>query len=354
MLEAHLTLQHASLSIACSLQINSGVTALFGPSGTGKTSILRLIAGLDEGDTGSQISFNDQIWQGNGEYLPAHRRGVAMVFQQANLFEHLSVEANLQFAVKRQFQSQGLSLGTIIELCGIGDLLQRRTQGLSGGEQQRVAIARALAYHPQLLLMDEPLSNLDTLSRTHLLSMLARLKPELDTPIIYVSHQRDELYQFADDVYLIDQGRIKEQGSIFDLSVKPDSALNQQQGGQNLWQGSILEHANDGLSLMAIEPKLSLWLPTPVREQPLLRISIPAAALSLSLSQPSDSSIINCLSATIRSMRDYKNSHCLVELAVGQHHRLLALVTQRSAKTLELSVGRHVFTHIKGVNVVSL
>lgn len=354
MLEANLRLRRHGIHINCNFTINRGVSALFGPSGAGKTSILRLIAGLEKGDADTTIYFNQQPWQLAKHWLAPHRRGVGMVFQRPNLFGHLSVAENIQFAAKRPFQTGGLALNHIIDLCGIGSLLPRHPRSLSGGEQQRVAIARTLAYQPQLLLLDEPLSNIDTTGRTQLLGVLSALKPELDLPIVYVSHQRDELYQFADDIYLIQRGSIIEHGNILTLSVQGDSVLNQQAGSQNLWQGYLEQQADDGLSLVRIEPELALWLPTPATSQRHLRVSIPASALSLSLSRPSGSSIINCLPATIEHIQALSPSHCRVTLSLGQQQRLHAIITQRSATALGLCAAMPIFAQIKGINIVTL
>ena len=354
MLEANIQLQRAHYAINCSLTAGNGVSALFGASGAGKTSILRTIAGLERGAHGSDIRFQQTIWQSNSHYMPAHQRGVSMVFQRPHLFSHLNVQANLDFAIKRQFQTPRIPYEAIIELSRVGPLLRRNVQQLSGGEQQRVAIARALAYQPQLLLMDEPLSNLDIDSRNTLLSTLAALKPVLQLPIIYVSHQRDELYQFADTVYMLNQGKIDEHGDIFSLSVDASSRLNQQHKPQNLWQGTVAERAQDGLSKVNIEPGLSLWLATDAKPEDQVRIAISSNALSLSLSQHHDSSIINCLKAAIKALKPTAEGQYLLTLALGKQQRLLGTVTTRSVAALQLKPDMPVFVNIKGVNIVSL
>jgi molybdate transport system ATP-binding protein len=174
-----------------------GVTALFGPSGCGKSTLLRCIAGLTAAPSGRCV-VNGEVWQDGAQALPTHQRPLGYVFQEPQLFAHLSVRANLQYGRSRATAAQQrVEWDRAIGLLGIGHLLERRTAGLSGGERQRIAIARALLTSPRLLLMDEPLAALDLARKNEFMPYLERLHRELDIPVIYVSHAPDEVARLA-------------------------------------------------------------------------------------------------------------------------------------------------------------
>lgn len=190
-----------------------GFTALFGVSGCGKTTCLRAIAGLERAR--GRVEIGAQVWQDDARriWLPTHRRELGYVFQEASLFPHLSARANIEFGLKRTPSARRrVQMDQAIELLGLEHLLDRSPHTLSGGEGQRVAIARALVTSPRLLLMDEPLSALDAPRRAEVLPYLERLQRELDIPILYVSHAREEVLQLAQEVVLLEAGRVLAQG----------------------------------------------------------------------------------------------------------------------------------------------
>jgi molybdate transport system ATP-binding protein len=183
-----------------------GITAVFGRSGSGKTTLLRCIAGLEPTADGL-LTVNGETWQDGARRLPVHRRSLGYVFQEARLFPHLSVAANLDFGRRRIAERERrVSLTQAVELLGIAHLLERRPERLSGGERQRVAIARALATSPRLLLMDEPLAALDHARKQEILPYLERLHDELEIPVLYVSHSPDEVARLADQIVVMDDG----------------------------------------------------------------------------------------------------------------------------------------------------
>lgn len=195
-----------------------GVSAIFGHSGCGKSTLLRCIAGLEPLQN-AYLKVNQHVWEDSQHpmRLPTHQRSIGYVFQEASLFQHLSVLQNLQFGAKRSGQSRGSEqLQQAIELLGIEDLLTRKPDSLSGGERQRVAIARALAVCPQLLLLDEPLAALDMRRKREILPFLERLHRELDIPVLYVSHSPAEVRRFADHLLVMDSGKIIANGSLME------------------------------------------------------------------------------------------------------------------------------------------
>lgn len=202
----------------------SGVTALFGPSGSGKTSLINMVAGLLRPDTG-RISINGLCLFDSHQRidLPPEKRRIGYVFQDGRLLPHLSVRANLRYGmqltpVDRRF----VTFETVVELLGIGHLLDRRPARLSGGEKQRVAIGRALLTSPAMLLMDEPLASLDASRKSEVLPFIKRLSREYTIPILYVSHIMDEILSLADRLIVMDKGRAIAFGDLEELFSKPE------------------------------------------------------------------------------------------------------------------------------------
>lgn len=205
-IEIRLSGRFGALSLDADVTLPAeGVTALVGPSGAGKTTLLRCLAGLARAE--GRISVAGEAWQDGGLFLPTHRRGVGYVFQEPSLLGHLSVRGNLAFAVRRAPPGPGPNLAEAARMLGLDHLLDRSPKRLSGGERQRVAIARALLSRPRLLLMDEPLSSLDADSKAEVLPYLETLHRALRLPVIYVSHDAQEVARLADRVVRIERGR---------------------------------------------------------------------------------------------------------------------------------------------------
>ena len=222
MIEARLQLQRRDFRLDVDLQLpGHGVTALFGPSGCGKTTLLRLLAGLERAQ--GRVAVGDDVWQDGAHFVPPHQRPLGYVIQEAALFPHLDVQANLAYGARRS--ATPLALAPVIELLGIGHLMARRVTTLSGGERQRVAIARALATGPRLLLMDEPLAALDAARKAEILPYLERLQRELALPIVYVTHAMDEVTRLADHLVLLDAGRVMAAGPLAELLTRTDLPL---------------------------------------------------------------------------------------------------------------------------------
>jgi molybdate transport system ATP-binding protein len=178
----------------------SGVTALVGPSGAGKTSVINAVAGLLRPDAG-RIVFDGQVLCDKGIWVPAHQRGFGVVFQEGRLFPHLNVRQNLTYGGAHD-------LDAVVDMLGVRALLDRRPAGLSGGERQRVALGRALLMRPRMLLLDEPLSGLDAARKAEILPYLERIRDMAKVPILYVSHAGDEVARLANHVVQMEGGRV--------------------------------------------------------------------------------------------------------------------------------------------------
>jgi molybdate transport system ATP-binding protein len=189
---------------------NAHVVALFGPSGSGKTTVLNILAGLIRAENGRVIvDGRILIDTAAGIFVPAHERRIGYVFQDARLFPHLSVRRNLLYG--RFFSPREKRFGSldeVVALLGLGHLLDRKPQTLSGGEKQRVAIGRALLASPRILLLDEPLSSLDEARKAETLPYIERLRDELSIPIVYVSHSLAEIERLASEIVRLDGGRV--------------------------------------------------------------------------------------------------------------------------------------------------
>jgi molybdate transport system ATP-binding protein len=222
-----ITIQHQQGNFNLSVSFKgaeSGVTALFGPSGAGKTSVVNMVAGLMRPDSG-RIAINGHCLfdSTRGIDRPPEKRRIGYVFQDGRLLPHLSVQANLVYGmhrtpVKRRF----VELDQVVGLLGIGHLLRRRPAKLSGGEKQRVAIGRALLTSPALLLMDEPLASLDEARKAEVLPFIMRLGREFEIPILYVSHALDEILKLATQMVMMENGRVVAAGALNELVSRPD------------------------------------------------------------------------------------------------------------------------------------
>ena len=351
-LEVSVALERGSFALQVSEALPTrGITALFGPSGSGKTTLLRCIAGLERLD--ARVSFDGQLWQQAGHFVPAYRRGIGYVFQEPSLFPHRDVRGNLEYGLRRRPPmpaAQAIGFEQVVGLLGLAELLSHRPAQLSGGQRQRVAIARALLAGPQLLVMDEPLSSLDEASKAQILPHLEQLHEVLAIPVIYVSHALSEVMRLADDLVLLEAGRIRASGPLQELLTRADLPLGQSEQGGAVVEGVIAEHdVPYHLSIVAISGGR---LAVSQRALPLghrVRVRIDARDVSLALEPAQHSSIVNVLPATVLDLRsDFDPALMLIRLQVGADV-LLARVTRRSAAQLALGPGLALFAQIKSV-----
>ncbi len=338
-----------------------GCTVLFGPSGSGKTTCLRVLAGLESKARGL-VRLGAEVWMDSQTetFVPAHLRSVGYVFQDANLFEHMTVRDNLQFGYKRTPEAlrrhdwrEGL------DLLGIGHLLDAMPSNLSGGERQRVAIARSLATSPRILLMDEPLAALDAAKKRELLPWLEHLHETLDIPLVYVTHSLDETIRLADQVVLLDAGRVVDQGATSEILTRVDLPLAHDDAAASLIEGSMAAHRDEIMMCRLDFPGGEFWLPQARTRPPalgsLIRIRVHARDVSLSLVKPEQTSILNILPAIVTDVADDGPGQMLVGLRVGQgdaSSRLLSRISRLSFERLNISAGTSVYAQIKGVAMV--
>lgn len=338
-----------------------GITALFGPSGSGKTTCLRVLTGLERAAQGL-VQVGDETWQDSarGVFVPTHRRALGYVFQEASLFDHLTVEGNLRFgfdrtpaALRRHDWRHGL------ELLGIGHLLQRWPHELSGGERQRVAIARSLATSPQLLLMDEPLAALDAARKAEILPWLEQLHEALDVPVVYVTHSLDEVARLADHLVLLEQGRVRAAGPLADMLTRSDLPLALGDTAVSVLHGhcsgfspadQLAVYDIDGGQLLL--PHSRQGVPPPGART---RLHIQARDVSLSRVMPEQTSVLNVLPAVVDSLTENAAAQVVVRLrlgADGQGATLLSRISSLSARRLALAPGQPMYAQIKGVAMV--
>lgn len=331
-----------------------GVTALFGHSGSGKTTCLRAMAGLERTADGF-FALGDEVWQDEtrGHFLPPHQRALGVVFQDAGLFPHLSVRGNMEFGQSRAGGASHLSLPDVANLLGIVHLLERSPQQLSGGERQRVAIARALLAAPRLLLMDEPLAALDFKRKQEIMPYLERLHRELDIPVIYVSHAPDEVARLADHLVLLDSGRAIASGPLNAVLGRIDLPAAFADDAGVVIEASIEAHEADDLTRLEYSGGTIFVSRRPEAIGTTLRCRIHARDVSLALVPQTLSSILNCVTATVVDLAPTDTpGHVLVKLEAGDEP-LLARITRRSAQKLDIRPGLVLRAQIKAVALLA-
>jgi len=322
---------------------------VFGPSGCGKTTLLRAISGLIYSQQG-YLRIADEVWQGPGHFLPPHKRSLGYVFQEASLFTHLNVRRNLEYGLRRRKgAAQKVSLNRSIELLGIGHLLDRRPSQLSGGEQQRVSIARALAAGPDILLLDEPLASLDEPRKLEILPYLESVHRELDIPVIYVSHSRDEVARLSDHLIWLDNGRVKAKGPVSELFARLDLALSREADAEAIIEAVVAGHDTAfGLTWLDFPGGRFFVAAGPLPPGRTVRLRVLARDVSITRARQQETSILNIFPVTVDQMATEGNAQVTVRLMAGSVP-LLSRVTRKSAEDLGLKPGLSVFAQVKSV-----
>jgi molybdate transport system ATP-binding protein len=341
-----------------------GITGIFGHSASGKSTLLRAIAGLeknlvgeitltdanlaDEGLISTTLVSKTLVNTEQGYYLKPEDRQIGLVFQNSRLFGHLSVLGNLEYAVKR-CKNRRLDLNEVIELTDLTALLEHQVIELSGGQQQRVALARAILAEPKLLLLDEPLSALDQHSKTQLLKMILNIQKQLNLPMLYVSHSLDELQQVCDTLLVLAQGKVINFGNIHQvihqLNNFGESTLIHQQTSLSL---PIKQFNNGhGLTVLALNAQQEIYLACDkaFENQRQLRCFILASDISIALTEPNNSSIVNHLFGTIKQISNKQNKVLLI-ISCGSQE-FFVTISAFSQQKLSLASRQQVYLQFK-------
>jgi molybdate transport system ATP-binding protein len=340
-----------ALDVAFKIE-GAGVTALFGPSGAGKTSVANAIAGLFRPNEGRIVIDRHVVLDTKaGVFVPARERRAGYVFQDARLFPHMSVENNLRFGWRRaQSPVSETEIEHVIELLGLAPLLKRSPKALSGGEKGRVALGRALLSSPDILLLDEPLAALDAARRGEILPYLERLRDETKLPMFYVSHSTDEVARLADEIVMLRDGRVVEQGSVFDLLTRTDTNID---AVGAVLDAQVLSHrTSDGLTVLSFDGGQLVVSQIGREIGRRVRVRVRAEDIMLACEEPRAISANNVLPATVAAVRTGDGPQAEVQLACGAT-RLVARITRASVARLGLTPGTPVFAIIKSVIVDS-
>lgn len=351
MIEVDIHGQLGSFALSAQFEAGAGITALFGKSGAGKSSLIRMIAGLNTPQSG-RVKLGDAVVfdSQRNVNLPVQKRRVGIVFQEARLFPHMSVERNLLYSRWAAGRRSGIALADIAELLGIAHLLGRRPHGLSGGEKQRVAIGRALLSDPSLLILDEPLASLDVARKAEILPYLQRLKKELGLPMLYVSHALGEIEQLADTLVLLEQGRVVAHGPIAQMLSNlelPQLAMGPEAGAL-LFATRAHYDAEWQLTEFDLGGQM-LTLPGDVGvAHDVSRIRIKAKDVALARLRPEATSVRNVLEVEVLAIAASSGPYAEVECRLGDQ-RLRVRLTRKAVQDLELCEGQSVFAMVKSV-----
>lgn len=348
------SLQHRldGFSLDVRFEAPPGLTVLFGGSGSGKTTVINAVAGLLRPDRG-RIEVNGETLCDTeaGYWLPPHKRRLGYVFQEGRLFPHLSVRQNLKFG--QWFSPKGVQaedMSRIVEMLGIGHLLDRRPNGLSGGEKQRVSIGRALLASPRLILADEPLAALDNARKAEILPYFERLRDETDIPILYVTHSPAEVARLATTLVALDKGRVVRDGPALEVLGDPMFTPSGVRSVGAVIEARVVAHHDDGLSELDAGGARFFLPRLPQPPGTTLRVRIAAQDVMLSLSRPAGISALNVLEGRIAQVRSGDGPGAIISLDTVAG-RVLARVTRRSVAALNLFDGLTVYAVVKTVSI---
>ncbi|WP_281647666.1 molybdenum ABC transporter ATP-binding protein [Parendozoicomonas sp. Alg238-R29] len=322
-----------------------GVTGVMGPSGCGKTTLLRCIAGLEKSVQGT-VSFSNACWQDSKIFVPPYKRGIGYVFQDGRLFPHRNVRDNLNYGLRRSRKRHGPSFESVVEWLEIVPFLDRSVTELSGGQRQRVAIGRALLGAPRLLLMDEPLAALDWASRVSIMPRLRDINRQFGVPVLFVSHDREEMARLSDELVLMENGCIEERGRSRQLLNRAQGSLADDHALSVLEAQVVRTDRPYGITELDVDGRRLMVDQSNLKEGQSVRVVVPAAEVSLCLEDIERISVQNRLKTTLTDIRDIDEHHALVVLTL-EEQKLLALITRRSRHRLALKVGMPVYAHFK-------
>lgn len=345
-------LKRGDFELSVDLELPAGgVTSLFGRSGCGKTTLLRILGGLER-VRGAEVVFGDQVWQQGRHFVPLHQRRIGIVFQEHSLLPHLSVRGNLLYGYKRTPASlRRLHLDGVADMLGIADLLDRPTDQLSGGQRQRVSVGRALLTSPQLLLLDEPLAALDTRNRREVMPFLSRLAAESGVPIVMVTHSPDEVERLADRVVFMEAGHITSVEPLQKTLMRPDSPLFADKGAVCVLAGRVLPGQPDGLARFGNEHVQFLIQGLSPDGRP-TRLRIHAGDVAIARFCVGDVSVTNQLPIIVERIDAFRPGRVLVAGKLRDGQMLTADITEHACRRLELGNGQLVYALIRSVTLL--
>ncbi|MEO8304791.1 MAG: molybdenum ABC transporter ATP-binding protein [Betaproteobacteria bacterium] len=354
MIEVDIRQQLGAFHLDVSFAADAPIVGLFGRSGSGKTSVINAIAGITRPLEGS-IRINDLLLfnAATGVDLPPDRRRVGYVFQDALLFPHMDVEANLLYGQRmRPLAERVIDEARVVELLGLRELLRRKPKALSGGEKQRVAIGRALLAQPRILLMDEPLAALDMPRKAEILDYIERLRDELAIPIVYVTHSVAEITRLADTVVVLSEGKCLAAGDVDDVMGRLDleSATGRYEAGSVLDTRVATHDSEFQLTTLAFDGGELVVPRLDASPGERVRARIRARDVSVSLRKPTEISIVNVLAARVTAVQEGTGPTVDLQLAIGGA-TLVARITRRSARQLGIRAGQELHALVKAVSL---
>ncbi len=358
-LSLNFTLNYKTFDLTINQMLSlNGITGIFGHSGSGKSALLRVIAGLEKHITGSVVLDEKNLIDSVQNICEKpEQRNLSLVFQDCRLFPHLTVHDNLKYAAKRCDNSQ-LKLADILKLTELDDLANANVLELSSGQKQRVALARALLTEPKLLLLDEPLSALDLISKTTLLSLIVTIQQQLNLPILYVSHSLDELQQVCDNMLVLSQGKVVSYGNIHQTIHQLNFLSTRLSSEQiTLQQTSLslpIASTNNGQGLMVLTlADQEILLPSfkgKSNNNKSLRCFILASDISICLSEPQNSTIVNHLSGKIKAIESSavdQSTHSVLVTVICSGQDFFVHISTFSQQKLALSINQQVYLQFK-------
>jgi molybdate transport system ATP-binding protein len=340
---------------ACFELPTPGVVALFGRSGCGKSTLINVIAGLLDADAG-RVALNDTVLLDTERRLslPPERRRIGYVFQDARLFPHLSVASNLKYGEARAPAHHYVTLDAVADLLDLGSLMNRRTHQLSGGERQRVAMGRALLSQPNLLLLDEPLASIDAARRDEVLPYLETLRDQLNVPMVYVSHDFDEVLRLATYVVLMESGKTIAQGGVAEMSLNKDLRLIIGADAVGaIVEGSVLgTDPSSGLMRVKVGNGELKVHAADIAPGTKLRVQLLARDLIVATRPPRNLSVRNILAGVITAVTSDDADSDLIAIDIGAT-LIMARVTKAATRELKLAPGLPAWALVKAVSLRS-